>query len=231
MESLVQQGLQRDRLILRKVEAMKALTRDQIQALFFSEMGTVNGRRKSQERLLKLYEKKRLKRVRLSIDTPYIYYSNKKPGLLEHLLAVNWVYIWQTRNLKGNWEKLFHWSYENVHQTTTSVFRDDAFCGIYNNYTKKYRFQFIELDLLDNEFDKAHKYVDYYTERKYKGEWWPKLADGQFPSILIVTENSPIHILAKIKEQNNTDLVFQVKTLESIIKEVVDSGGYNNLKP
>jgi len=158
--------------------------------LFFGNLK--HGKRKAQERLAKMAENKQLKRSRYAPNEPYVYYVDKKSGQIEHLVAVNWVYVWITQRLH-TWETLYYWDYE----IDLGIIRPDAFCGIKNTVTGKIKWLFIELDRSENKFDKIEKYNRYYAEGLYRGQWWADKAE-KFPQVLIVTTSEAR--LKKIKE-------------------------------
>lgn len=174
----------------------------------------------AQGRLKKLVEKKYLKRDRLSFDEPFFYYLEKRPGQLEHRLAVNWVYVWFIRvKVKKGWEKFHSFEWEVPYG---KILRPDGFIAIKNLAYNRLTFYFVELDIADsgNGFDKVPKYNRLYKSGEFKGYWWGSLAVG-FPSIIIVTtsERKKKSILEKIAKDNEFDLDFQVYTLDQIRRE------------
>ena len=174
-----QKGCYRDKAILEAIEGRKALDTDQITALLFKDIA--QGRRKAQERLLKLYKGGRVKRCRVALTEPFCYFAGKKNGRLEHLLALNWVYVWFMAGLKA-WEQIHCFSYESNYK----LLQADAFAGIKNTVTGKFRFYFVELDRSQNDFDKVRKYNQLYKDGGYTGRWWSELTD-RFPAVLVVT--------------------------------------------
>ncbi|GAB6180975.1 hypothetical protein JCM14036_22940 [Desulfotomaculum defluvii] len=200
--------------MVRAVEEYRALDTEQIRVLFFNSM--TYGRRKAQERLLKLYQRKRLQREK--VDGIYTYYPDRPPGLIKHLLALNWVRIWLAMTCKS-WERLESFTYEQDY----GILRTDGFVAIKNTVTCKHRFMFIELDRSCNTFDKVEKYNQLFESGYYGRWWWVKLTDC-FPAILVVTTSPTraVHINQLIKERNNADLNFKVFLLDGIKKEVMD---------
>ncbi|HBC95084.1 MAG TPA: hypothetical protein DCZ10_19880 [Pelotomaculum sp.] len=81
-----------------EIERRRALNTDQVRALFFKELKS--GRTKAQEKLLKLSQRGRVKRCRIALTEPYCYYIGPRHGRLEHLLDLNWVYVWFMAGLK-----------------------------------------------------------------------------------------------------------------------------------
>ncbi|GAB6178961.1 hypothetical protein JCM14036_02800 [Desulfotomaculum defluvii] len=202
-------GYHRDRRILQQIEKLKALTTDQIFALNFEGE---NGQRKARERLLKLYQRKQVKRCRYSLNDPYCYYVGRKHGRLEHLLDLNWVYVWLVKKLKS-WDVLEHF----YHEFPLKILQPDALAGITNTITKKTNFTFVELDRSDNDFDKVVKYNRWYESDGYTSQWWSELAD-RFPTILVVTTSARrrAQILERIEKENTNGLEFKVMLLEEV---------------
>lgn len=206
-----QKGLNRDKAILKAIENYRALETDQIRVMFFPSQ---QGKRKTQERLLKLYKSGKANRHRTK-DNPYYYYIEKQ-GMINHLLSLNWVRIWLEQC--KTWEKVHSFQYEQEYK----VLRCDGFIAIKNTVTDKFKFYFIEMDRGTNEFDKIAKYNKMYDGMYYKDHWWVKLTD-RFPIVLVVTisENRLKTIKDMIKEQNKSNLEFKVKLLSDIKKEVL----------
>lgn len=176
-----QKGSRRDNQIVSLINRLQALDTEQVRALVFPGMAC--GRRKAQERLQKLHARGRLNRWRPAPELPYIYFTGKKHGRLEHLIALNWVYCWMVRSVKS-WEEVCRWDYEQDY----GMLQADAFCVIRNTVTGKLRMWFVELDRAEsgNLFDKAQKYCDLYESERYASWWWAELAD-RFPGVLTVT--------------------------------------------
>jgi len=148
------------------------------------------------------------------MSEPYMYYIDKRPGNTEHLIGVNWVYVWMLKNL-SSWESIETWNMEESYGTL----RPDAVVGIRNKVTKELRIQFVELDLATsgNKFEKVAKYNFFYTSEAYLGCWWEPLVK-KFPSVLVVT-TSPAKadfIRRKVKEENENEVVFRVMTLAEV---------------
>ena len=198
------------------LEGCQVLNTDQIKLIFFESVSI----RMAQGRLKKLYEGKTLKRDRLSLDEPFFYYLDKRPGQLEHRLAVNWVYVWFHKvKAKKGWEKLHSFEWEVPYE---SIVRPDGFAAIKNIPYGKLTFYFVELDIAEsgNAFDKVMRYTKLYKSRKFMDYWWGSVATG-FPSIIVVTttERKKKFILEKIAKGNECDLDFQVFTLDQIKEE------------
>ena len=203
-------GCYRDKAILEAIEDRKALDTDQITALLFKDIA--QARRKAQERLLKLYKGGRVKRCRTALTEPYCYYTDRKHGRLEHLLALNWVYVWLINGLKA-WEQIHCFSYE----VNYKILQSDAFVGIRNTVTGKFKFYFVELDRSSNDFDKVSKYNQLYRDGGHGGQWWVKLSE-RFPGVLVVTTTvkRAAHIGQRIKNENTAGLEFKVMLLSEI---------------
>ena len=135
-------GYYRDKQIIRELEEHKVLNTYQIACLVFDGKSSL---RKAQQRLKKLSDKKKIKRIRLALDEPYIYYLHNATGQFKHLLAVNWVYVWVVKNLLS-WQQLWCWEYEPGYNSI----RPDAFYGIRNIATQEITFYFLEVDRSNN---------------------------------------------------------------------------------
>ena len=215
MPSLNQEkGYHRDREILLITERLQAVSAEQIKVLLFSNQK--HGLRKSQERLQKLYSRGKIKRWRGSPNESYIYFTerkNGKHGRMEHLILLNWVYVWLRKTIK-NWEEVWRWDLEQDY----GILQCDAFVGIKNKITEKTRFMFVELDRAEsgNEFDKIRKYCKLYEGNMYEKWWWVEMVD-RFPNILLVT-TLPARVIEinKIVKKENKELEFKVHLLENI---------------
>ena len=86
----VTKGFQRDREIIDTINLCRAMDTEQITELFFK---FATGKRKCQARMKSLIDRKLVKKTRLSLDTSSVYYQGKFPQLLEHTLALSWVYV------------------------------------------------------------------------------------------------------------------------------------------
>lgn len=207
-------GLQRDKKIVLTIEEYQALERTQIQALLFP--GMPQGKRKSQQRLQSLYNAGKLNRTREAAQD-YVYYLDAKPGLLKHLIGVNWVRLWMCCTLPS-WEIQQSWSYEQDYK----VLRCDGFATIKNTMANRYRFAFVELDRGTNAWDKVAKYNQLYANRGYTGRWWVKLTD-RFPPVFVAT-SSPVRrrkILDLIENYNVHGLEFDVRLLDDLREECI----------
>jgi hypothetical protein len=211
----VQIGCSRDNAIVDMVEKCRALDANQIAALLFRELPT--GKRKAQQRLQKLHETKRLKRIRYSCNEPYVYYIDRLSGRLEHLVAVNWLYVW-AKVSKRSWERLQAFEREPDYGTLQA----DALIAFRNTRDESAnRFYFVEVDLSDNDWDKTVKYNQMFSAKGYKGQWWTAMTK-KFPTILcIATDQARARVMQKsIAEENPNGLRFEVKMLDDIKKEV-----------
>ncbi len=197
------------KLILLSLESLKALDTDQIWAMHYRHKKT--GRRMAQMKMYSLYKQKKVKRVRFGFDQPFIYYIGKRVGQWEHVLAVNWVYIWFKNNLQPG-EKIVYWKAE----VNYKFIRPDGLCGIQKEGSKNITYWFIELDRAEsrNTWDKIEKYNDLYEARgKPPG----------FPCILCVTtEQKRIQLLKEkagdpILNRHNLKFIFRL--LDTIIEE------------
>jgi hypothetical protein len=204
----------RDAELLLGIERYRALDTAQVQHLFFR---FPTGQRKAQQRLLALTEAHKLTRTHAKKTGGYIYTLEEKAGLLEHLVALNWVRLWVEQSLHS-WETLHAWNYEQDYR----VLRSDAFCAVKNLLTGAYRFSFVELDRGTNKMDKIERYCKLYNEEGYASWWWSKLTN-HFPPVLIVTTQPGrvSGIKRAIAETNSAGLEFEVRLLDDVREEVV----------
>jgi DNA-binding HxlR family transcriptional regulator len=204
-ESNHQKGYRRDNEIVAIIEKQKVLNTDQLKLLFPD-----TSERMLYRRLQRLTERRMIGRDRLSFSEPNFFYKGKKPGQVEHSLAVSWVYVWLLANLKS-WEKMH--SFER--ETSYRILRTDGFAAIKNVWENKFRFCFVEADLSDNPFDKIAKYNTLFASEGYIGSWWVPLAD-RFPPVIVVTAGREKQIRDIIKAENVNNLEFQVYSLNQI---------------
>lgn len=209
-----EKGYHRDNAILHAVESRRSLDTDQVRAIIFP--GMAYGRRKAQERLLKLYKRHRLDRDR--VGEVYAYYRDSRPGALAHLIGVNWVRLWLELKMKS-WEALHSFQYE----VDFGILRADALATVKNTVTRKYRFWLIEMDRGTNSFDKVEKYCKLFETGGYSGHWWVDLTE-RFPPILVATTTpGRAEAIRELRrKQNSTGLEFKVVLLEQIKKEVLE---------
>ena len=208
-----QKGSRRDKEIILTVEKYGVLDADQVRVLFFRDI--LYGRRKAQERLLKLFQRGKLQRDREG-DEAYFYYL-ERPGMVAHSLAVNWVRLYLQFSCRS-WEKFHSFSYEQDY----GILRADGFAAVKNNIAGAFRFCFVELDRGTNQFDKIELYNRLFRDGDYSGHWWVKLAN-RFPTVLVVTVSAARErqIEELIQERNEAGLEFKIMLLENVKKEVL----------
>lgn len=207
----------RDKAILLALEDWGVLSTEQIIVKLFPFPW---GRRKAQERLIKLYRAEKICRWR-GENGWYFYGLEPRTKHSDHRLLVNWVrlYFEETR---PSWERPHCFLYEQDY----GIVRADGFAAI-KNYAQspkgEFQFWFVELDRThSNKFDKVKKYCRLYNEpERYEERWWFPLAN-KFPRILVVTttEARKQKILEHIQEENEAGLRFDVRLLTDI-KEAV----------
>lgn len=205
-------GCHRDKQILRAIEKNICLNTEQISALFFP--GIKNPQRMAQKRLLSLYKNKRVKRGRDSFAEPCYYFLDKKPGQLDHLLNINWVYVWLLKKMQS-WEELSNFDLEVAFPSC----RADAFAGIKNTITGETRFYFVEMDIAEsgNSFDKVANYNNLYANDEYFSSWWYAVSK-KFPTVIIVTTSQKklAAINRKIDTENEQNLKFIAYHIDQI---------------
>jgi hypothetical protein len=198
------------------LETNGSLDTDQIQLLLFNDNVPHTARR----RLKKLSDTKKIKRDRFSINEPYFYYLDKKPGQIEHVLGVSWVYVWIISTL-SSMERI-HCFYREVKDY--KIIRPDAFVGVKNLWKDSLSFFFVELDIDQSGHDfgiKAGKYNDLYRSEGYLNQWWVTLAK-RFPPIIVVTTGKVKTIEEKISKANTNNLEFRVYSLDHVKEECIN---------
>ena len=208
----------RDSQLYRLLESQVALSTDMIKLLLFRQ----NCLRIVQRRLtiLSAPPHPRINRERLRLGEPYIYYMDRKPGQIEHVLGVSQVYTWVATTLK---------SMERIHCFDREVkeyksIRPDAFVGIKNLWQDALYFYFVELDInrSGNDFaKKVKKYNELFSSGTYMSQWWVPLSK-RFPAIIVVTTGSIKAIKAKIDQENVNNLEFRVYSLDQIKEECLN---------
>jgi len=196
---------------LRLLDLLGALTTEQVRLLCFKELKA--GERKAQHRLKRLYDLGLVKRLRPSLDSPNVYYTEERPSQLEHVIARNWVYCYLVATCRPG-ERLESWLTEEDY----GVLRADALARIKNYPTDKSRFLFVEVELSDNRFDKVRK----YTQLCQQGidAWWADEAEV-FPPILLVTDSLTRleRMRRAVRDENPLGLRFDVRLLDDLRRE------------
>lgn len=203
-----QDGYRRDKQIISLVTTLGALTTEQVRLLCFDGLKKASAIRKSQERLKRLCDTGRLRRVRHG--QTYAYYL-ERPRHMDHILTVNWCYVYLAAMLTS-WERLV-WERPDY-----GFLRPDAIGIIENTVTKATRGWYVEADLSSNRFDNVRLYNRMYESNKYATEWW---ADGAktFPAVLVITERAAL-VQAAIIRENTHGLRWDVRTLDDVRGEI-----------
>jgi hypothetical protein len=217
----VQKGSYRVKGILDAITICKVIDTNQITELFF---GFPTGLRKCQAVMKSLYDKKLVKKTRLSLDTATVYYQGKFPRNLEHSLGLTWAYVW-LKNRPG--ETLLSWELEQLKEFG-GILQCDALCSVRIEMTKEIRWYCVEMDrgsVNRSKFDKIDKYIALYNREGVQGSPLLKRLDNpsRFPKIIIVTDD--IRRGQRIREMianTNTRLKFEVHLL-SALKERSDN--------
>ncbi|WP_407308784.1 hypothetical protein [Desulfosporosinus sp. SB140] len=210
-----QKGSYRVKAILDAITICKVIDTNQIAELYFR---FPSGLRKCQAVMKTLYDKKLVKKTRLSLDTATIYYKGRLPENLEHALALTWCYAWMKQR-PG--ETLLTWELEQLKEFG-NILRADALCSVRIDMTKEIRWYCVEMDrgsINRNKFDKIDKYIALYNREGVPGSPLLKRLDNplRFPKIIIVTDD--VRRGQKIREMianANTRLKFEVHLLASI---------------
>jgi len=211
-------GSIRDRSILETIELCGVMNTDQLTELFFK---FPSGKRKCQARMKSLYDRKLVKRTRLSLDSPTVYYQGKFPGQIEHALALTWVYVWFMRK-QG--ETLLTWETEELKAFGLRV---DALCSTKIPMTGEIRWYFIEIDrgsVSRHHFRKVDIYDDLYLKEGVSGSKLMKRLGNpsRFPKVIIVTDD-PKHG-QKIRNhitESRTKVRYEAYLLNAIKEELI----------
>lgn len=204
-------GRHRDERIIDLIKQGKAFTRAQIQVLMFSKIK--EGKRRCQHRLSVLAEQQRIKKWPRSKLEPTIYYTDRKPKHIDHILLINDVYV-SLMTQKHSWFHIeFYWSYP-----VFDILIADALIIIYTKQDRKgKKVFFLEVERHPSKrFDKPEKYLKAFN-RKWTNEIWSRIEQRNgkdtfiFPSILIVTEEE-----LEVKSELN----FIISTPERIKKDI-----------
>lgn len=211
--SYVAKGSQRDLRVLEAIECCKVMNTEQIAQLFFN---FPSGKRKCQARMKSLYDRKLVKRARVSLDTPSIYFQGKFPGQYDHSLSLSWCYVWMA---KRQGEKLLTWEIESLREFDL---RADALCSTFIPMTNEVRWYIFEFSkhTSKNEFLKVKKYDELYLREGVANSKLMKRLDNpqRFPKIMIVADN--VKHAQKIKQlisESTTKVKYEVHLLSSIM--------------
>lgn len=211
----VQKGSRRDQDILDAISLCGVMDTEQLTELFFN---FATGKRKCQARMKTLVDRKLIKKTRLSLDTPTVYYQGKFPHRLEHARALSWIYVWMKRQQGTN---LLTWELEELKEFG-NILQADALCSVKITMTGEIRWYCIELDrgsVNRSKFDKIEKYIALYNREGVTGSPMLKRLDNplRFPKVLIVTDS--VKRGQRIRElvaNANTRLKFEVHLLNAI---------------
>lgn len=221
----VQKGSKRDREILDAISICGVMDTEQLTELFFK---FPSGRRKCQSRMKVLCEKGMVKKIRLSLDSPTVYYRGKLPGLLEHSLALSWVYVWF---MKKQGEKVLSWETEQLKEFGVRV---DVLCSTLITMTNEVRWYFIEFDrgsVSRNDFIKIENFDALYLAEGFPGsKLMQRLNNPQrFPKAIIVGDS--VKHVQKIRE-GITEAKTKVKYesyLLAILKDSIINSSYSQV--
>lgn len=215
----VQLGRERDNKIVQLISEAGPFTRDQIQQLVFPSH---KWPQKCRERLNKLVQRKRIKRIHFGNEHGYVYYTGAWNQKSEHALMVNWVYTSLLVQMKS-WFKLHAFVREYPMKYGKSKLIADAFIVLKNTETGKFKIVFVEADKdLSRGFDKVKPYTDLFNSNAWVSQWWAKPdAEGvyQFPKVLVVTTR-PQAVKKVIEKQNKKGLRFSICTIVEVKNEV-----------
>ncbi|SHN84752.1 hypothetical protein [Desulfitobacterium chlororespirans] len=209
----VMKGSKRDAEILESIELCGAMDTQQIAALHFRFK---SGLRKCQERLQSLHERKLIKRARLSMDSPYVYFYTR-PALPRHTLAISWIYVWLAKQ-----KRIQSWELEQLEEF--GILRCDALCSIRNEMTQETLWCCVEFESSANKskFDKVEKYTKLYEKHGIKGSPLMQRLDGadRFPRVILVADNAKRGLkMREVVQAAHSPVKFEIHLLSEIVKE------------
>lgn len=204
----------RDNAILEAIDLCKILDTEQITALFFNFK---SGKRKCQDRMKSLYDRGLVKKTRLSLNTPTVYFQKKLSGIPQHDLALSWVYVWFMKQSA----KVLTWELD---QLSEFGLKTDALCSTYIQMTKEVRWHCIELERgasSRNRFIKVMNYDDLYKREGFTGSALMKRLDNvqRFPKVVIVTDKAEHGLRIRKAMGESTSTVRYEVHLLSVLKE------------
>ena len=206
-------GSIRDKAILDAIEICRVMNTDQLTELFFK---FPTGKRKCQARMKSLYDRKLVKRTRLSLDTPAIYYQGRVPGQPEHSLAATWVYVWFMRK-QG--EKVLTWEIEELKEFDL---RTDVLCSTKILMSGEIRWYCIEIDrgsVSRNSFLKVSKYDELYQKEGIAGSKLMNRLDNalRFPKVILITDKvKHVQKIRTLIAESKTKVKYEVYLLNAI---------------
>lgn len=224
-------GIYRDRLICEAVSKMRCLSTEQVRILFFNNLKIESAKRQSKHRLLILSggtkdnpRDKKLNRFRAIKDESYVYF-NKKYEQIEHIVYMNWMFLWY---LNQSDLQIKHLEYE---KKNFEIVRPDIYIVTYNPFKFEYDSICFEMDYTtSNDFDKVKKYNLLY-EKKVADEWTIKC--NKFPQIIIATMNKRrlINIQDRIRKENKYPYIikYSVYLIEDMMEVCLNENIKNNL--
>lgn len=214
----VKLGRERDAKIVDLIRESGPYNREQIQALLFPNH---TGPQKCSQRLGKLVQRGKIKRLKFNDSGQYVYYADKWSQKSEHTLMVNWVYVALVQQ-KKSWFKLQAFTREYHCRWDGGELLADALIVLKNTQTGTLKAVLVEVDRDPNRFDKIPRYTEYYRSNAWVPLWWAQ-KDGEgyhtFPRLLVVTERKE-RVLRAIERDNAEGLRVAVATLEEVKKDL-----------
>lgn len=193
---------QRDGAVLEAVQAMGALTREQVQALFFP---FPTGAEKSRQRLVTLWRQGKVKRGRCDTSPSFVYFT-ERPKQIDHLVIANWVVI---RALQLQ-------VYTCYREFITPHIRPDLLLVFKGEVMDPW---FVEVQRVVSNFDaKVEKYTTLLHDHDaWVNNWWSQRpGKRKFPRILVVTDGSDYYKQRLVESTRDSGLVFEVVTLTEL---------------
>jgi len=212
----VKKAILRDAAILEAIDLCGVMDTEQLTELLFK---SPSGKRKCQERMKSLYERGLVKKTRLSLNTPTVYYQGKLTGLPFHNLGLSWIYVWFNRR-PG--EKILTWELDQLEEFGLKV---DVLCSTYIPMTKEVRWYIIEYcrgSVSKNKYLKVSNCDELYLKEGFPNSKLMKRLDGavRFPKAILVTDSMKHG--AKIKALvagSKTPVKYDVNLVDDIIRE------------
>lgn len=214
----VKLGRERDRRIHELIDDTGPYTREQIQLLLFPNH---TGPQKCGQRLKKLCDRGKVKRLKFGDTGQYIYFTGAWTNKKEHAILVNWVYT-SLVSQKKNWDKVQTFHREYMCTWGNEKLMADALIVIENKTQKTLKPVFLEADQDPNKFEKVLRYTEYYLSKEWTSQWWAQKDKDevfQFPRILIVTSR-PDRTKRAVARDNIHNLRISVGTIDEVREDI-----------
>lgn len=188
-------GARRDAELVGLVDYLKALSREQLQALVFGTGAYAEW--KAQERLRVLTRRGELHRGRCSVTDSYVYWRGRWPGNLDHLVLANWIYVLAR-------PEEWHAEYSLGAIVADAFFIEDGAPHFLECHRSVNRSSFAA---------KVEGYVDYYESLAWDTEDWP--TPRRFAKLVVLTD-APEVVRRAIGAKDRVGLRWAIVTPDDI---------------